>query len=441
MKRSDPAAPERNAPLESSAYDALIGETVNGNFRLVRRLGSGAMGRVFQAEQLSLKKMVAIKLMRNELMADAKLIQRFELEARAASALNHPNVIQIIDCGRDRDYLFIAMELLAGFDLGQLLRREWPIPLHRIARIIDQVLSALDEAHSQGIVHRDLKPGNIMLVPRRGEMEFVKVLDFGIAKAAGGERPNVTMAGLVFGTPEYMSPEQARGHEVDGRTDLYAVATLLYELIVGEIPFASASPVDVMARQLSEVPVAPSQRNLFIPPALEDLIMRGLAKKPSERPQSAAEFQVQLRQALIGVVDQWPTHPGTLPPSTLAPLSAAAVAAAVATPSGGASPASAPPVARKRSARALLVGAAIVLAFAAGTTAYVATRRSARPGNGSPPATAQPAAGPSLARPSMLARPPAAAPPVDDDATTNSENEEAAARGAGPHVIGPRRRR
>jgi serine/threonine protein kinase len=290
-----------------SFADPLIGRIIGGNFRVLKLIGTGAMGHVYQAEQLSLGKMVALKLLRNELMGDDKLIKRFELEARNASQLNHPNSIQIIDFGRDRDLLYIAMELLPGVDLGQLILREGPLPLGRIARIMDQVLAALDEAHAQGIVHRDLKPGNIMLVSRRGEPDFVKVCDFGIAKAqTSREGAGLTMKGLVCGTPEYMSPEQARGEEVDGRSDLYAVGVILYQLVTGELPFTASSPVGILSKHLAEPPLRPTMRRpgLVLPPAFERVILRALAKDAEDRPQTPVEMRHELR-ASVSDTGEW----------------------------------------------------------------------------------------------------------------------------------------
>ncbi len=313
------AGPTDNAP------DPIIGRIIGNNFRVVQLIGAGAMGRVYQAEQLSLGKMVAVKLLHSELMGDEMLIKRFELEAKNASSLNHVNSIQIIDFGRDGSLLYIAMELLPGVDLAQLLEREGELPLGRIARIMDQVLAALDEAHAQGIIHRDLKPGNIMLVSRRGERDFVKVCDFGIAKAQtprDGEM--LTMKGLVCGTPEYMSPEQARGEVVDGRSDLYAVACILYQLVTGHVPFGGTAAVEVLSKHLVEPPPAilARRRDGAVPPALDALIMRGLAKERGDRPQTAAEFRQELRVALPGLVDRWSNHTfGTPGPSVSAATS------------------------------------------------------------------------------------------------------------------------
>jgi len=308
-------APDAEATADSTAYDDLIGKTIAHNFQIVRRIGSGGMGRVYEAEQLSLGKRVAIKILRREFMGDERVLTRFELEARAVAAINHPNLVQIFDCGRDvdLDLVYIAMELLPGRDLSQLIQREWPLPLQRVVHIVDDVLAALDEAHAQGIVHRDLKPGNIMLVPRRNQADLVKVLDFGIAKAPQSRgRHNPTMAGFVFGTPEYMAPEQARGEAVDGRTDLYAVAAILYQLLTGEIPLPAPSPPEILARLLRDEPERPSARGkIHLPETLEDLLMRGLSKSPNDRPQNASQFRDELREALVGIVDWWPGQTGT----------------------------------------------------------------------------------------------------------------------------------
>jgi serine/threonine protein kinase len=297
--------------------DPHIGRIIGTNFRVLKLIGTGAMGYVYQAEQLSLGKMVALKLLRSELQGDERLLKRFELEARNASRLSHPNSIQIIDFGRDQDLLYIAMELLQGVDLGQLILREGPLPLARIGRIMDQVLGALDEAHAQRIVHRDLKPSNIMLASRRGDPDFVKVCDFGIAKAqTSREGVGLTLKGLVCGTPEYMSPEQARGDEVDGRSDLYAVGVILYQLVTGDLPFTASSPVGILSKHLNDPPVPPSLRRpgLSISTALESIILGALAKDPTRRPQTAEQLRRQLRAVLADLPDR-PPHTGPHAPA------------------------------------------------------------------------------------------------------------------------------
>src|SRR5262245_38964221 len=223
-----------------ASLDPMPGRVIAGNFRIEKLIGAGAMGNVYKAEQLSLGKQVPVKVLHHHLVTDQTLVTRFKREAKIASLLNHPNSIQIIDSGQDSDgTLYIAMELLTGRDLAQVIRDDFPLPLPRVVRIMTQVLSALDEAHAHGVIHRDLKPGNIMLVEHRGEPDFVKVCDFGIAKAPADEEGEgsqmQTLQGLVCGTPEYMSPEQARGETLDGRSDLYAAAVILYQMVTGEV--------------------------------------------------------------------------------------------------------------------------------------------------------------------------------------------------------------
>ena len=194
---------------------------------------------------------------------DAALAKRFYREAKSASMLSHPNILQIIDFGDDAGLLFIAMELLSGRDLYRAIKQEFPLSLERIGHIGGQILGALDEAHAKGVVHRDLKPENVMLLDVRGESDFVKVCDFGIAKVASerdGEGSAITMAGMVCGTPEYMSPEQARGDALDGRSDLYAMAVILYQMVTGDVPFRAESALGVITKHLTEEPTPPSKR-------------------------------------------------------------------------------------------------------------------------------------------------------------------------------------
>jgi serine/threonine protein kinase len=285
--------------------DPLPGRIIAGNFRIDGLIGSGAMGNVYKAEQLSLGKQVAIKVLHPHLMGDEKLVGRFKREAKSASLLNHPNSIQIIDSGQDRDgTLYIAMELLTGRDLAQVIRDDFPLPLPRVVRILSQVLSALEEAHAQRVIHRDLKPSNIMLIQRRDEKDFVKVCDFGIAKATLSEADDraamLTIQGLVCGTPEYMAPEQARAEPLDGRADLYAAAVILYQMVTGDIPFRADSPMAIVSRHLVEAPVPPSKRrpDLRLPKIIDDVVLRGLEKEREMRYPTAVAF----REVLEGVL-------------------------------------------------------------------------------------------------------------------------------------------
>jgi serine/threonine protein kinase len=276
----------------------MIGKIIGNNFRLLEVVGTGAMGTIFKAEQVSLGKTVVIKLLHRHLLGDPSLSKRFHREARAASLLNHPNTIQIIDFGQMQNGpLYIAMEYVPGRDLAEVLFRDYPIAPLRIVSIVRQIASALDEAHANGVLHRDLKPENIMVGDRRNQHDFVKVLDFGIAKlqdnaqTAGGFQ---TVAGVVCGTPEYMSPEQARGETLDGRSDLYALGVLLYQLLTNRLPFEGESPLAVVTQHLSKEPVPPSKFVQGIPQSLENLALSLLVKPREGRPGSALDVVAEL---------------------------------------------------------------------------------------------------------------------------------------------------
>lgn len=279
----------------SDDQDAFIGQIVAKNFRIEKLLGVGGMGKVYKARQLSLDKDVVIKILHDHFRDDPQLVQRFQREARAASRLNHPNSIQVIDFGQDDNgVLFMAIEFLNGRDLFGILKEDGPLSAERLAKMMIQVCSALAEAHAQNVIHRDLKPENIMIVDHRGT-EHVKVLDFGIAKIQDpDETPGqaLTQAGMVCGTPEYMSPEQARGLKLDHRSDLYALGVVCYQLVTGELPFTADSPIGIVTKHILEEPEPPAARfpNLNIPPALEQLIMKSMAKDADARFATATEM-------------------------------------------------------------------------------------------------------------------------------------------------------
>ena len=357
---------------ESLEADPLIGRLVSQKFKVERLLGAGAMGRVYLAEQTNLGKQVALKVLHNAMSGDAALAKRFYREAKSASMLAHPNILQIIDFGDDGGLLFIAMELLTGRDLYRVIKTEWPFALERIGHIGGQILGALDEAHAKGVVHRDLKPENVMLLDVRGESDFVKVCDFGIAKVASerdGEGSAITMAGMVCGTPEYMSPEQARGDALDGRSDLYAAAVILYQMVVGDVPFRAESALGVITKHLTETPTPPTQRrqNANIPPALEAVILRGLEKKKDDRFASASEMKAALLES-CGLKRSSSTSNERVRASGIVDIGTAAT--------GVATPASVPqqPAAGPRGRTGVVVGALAALLIVGGG-AYVVVKR------------------------------------------------------------------
>lgn len=293
------SCPSCGATLARGEPDDYIGRTIAQKYQVEALIGEGGMGRVFRARQVALDKLVVLKVLRHSLLGDDRTVARFKREAKAASRLNHANSISILDFGQTEDgALFIAMEFVPGQDLHTVLSKEGPLPESRIVRVVSQVLSALYDAHNAGVIHRDLKPENIMVEQRRNEPDFVKVLDFGIAKIqdSEGDGPALTRTGFVCGTPEYMSPEQARGATLDHRSDLYAVGVILYQLLTGRLPFESDTAVGYATKHLTEEPVPPSRKRpeIRVSPAMERLIMRALSKSPDDRPQDAEAFKAEL---------------------------------------------------------------------------------------------------------------------------------------------------
>ncbi len=281
--------------------DSLVGQILNGRYRVIELIGKGGMGAIYRVEHLLMKKELACKIILPQLGADETVSRRFEREAEAAARLDHPNIITITDFGPTGDgQLFMVMELLSGPSLTQLLS-SGPLPAPRALEITRQVLAALGHAHKSGVVHRDLKPDNIILTDRDGK-EHVKLLDFGIAKITFGDRADesITEAGMVFGTPEYLSPEQATGDPVDGRADLYATGIILFEMLAGRRPFESESKVKVISMHVTHpIPrlreTAPTlAANLVEVGRWEKVIDRALAKERDTRFADAAEFSAAL---------------------------------------------------------------------------------------------------------------------------------------------------
>ena len=279
----------------------LTGRVIAGRFEIVEHLGTGGMGTVYKAKHITLPRTFAIKILRDELSEDEGFIERFRREAIAASRVEHPNVIYITDFGKtDEGEVYLIMEYLQGVGLDQVLANQGRLPQNRAINILAQIADALDVAHSVNVVHRDLKPENILITEERGRKDFVKLLDFGIAKVRTPEFDGapLTIQGEVFGTAEYMSPEQATGKQVDGRSDLYAVGCLAHELLTGEPPFLG-SAVAILRDHVYTKPKTPSAMHpdLNILPPLDALVLRCLAKEPAKRYQRGAE----LRQDLMRV--------------------------------------------------------------------------------------------------------------------------------------------
>jgi serine/threonine protein kinase len=267
--------------------DVMIGREVAGRYRILAKIGEGGMGAVFRAEQISLKRTVALKLLKPDLVATPVLLRRFNAEAEAVAKLNHPNTVGIYDFGQDTDgALFIAMEYIEGRSLRSALTKEGPMHPARAVYIATQVASSLADAHHSGVVHRDLKPDNVMLQDKGKFRDVVRVLDFGIAKLRDDNRATaMTAAGDVLGTPQYMAPEQIRGETIDGRTDVYALSAMLYEMITGRMVFEATTVLAILSKHLTDIPQAPSQRrpDLGLPPAIDELLLAGLVKQPAQR--------------------------------------------------------------------------------------------------------------------------------------------------------------
>ena len=308
MAPPDPTGPDAAAKAAAELVHKRIGSTIGGRYRVVSLIGEGGMGAVYQVEHTLIRKRMALKVLNPDLMQNPEMVTRFEREALAAAHLDHPNVVAATDLGRtEDDALFLVLEYVDGSNLRDILSFG-PMPAQRVLHIARQVVSALVRAHALSIVHRDLKPENIMLAQREGDVDFVKVLDFGLAKvrveallATEGDVTRseaLTRHGTIFGTPTYMAPEQAVGAEVDGRTDLYSLGVIMYELLVGEPPFPGDDPSELLKQHVigKVPPIAERAPSLKLPAVLEQLIMRLLEKRPDKRPQEA--------RAVLDTIDQ-----------------------------------------------------------------------------------------------------------------------------------------
>jgi len=273
--------------------DTLINTLFDGRYRIMRKLGSGGMADVYLAEDEELGRRVAIKILNDRHANDEQFVERFRREAKNAAGLSHPNIVSIYDRGEAEGTYYIAMEYLDGRSLKELVVARGPLPIQDAIAATRQVLGALRFAHRKGVVHRDIKPHNVM-ADADGRL---KVTDFGIARAGVSQ---MTEAGSIIGTAQYLSPEQARGAAVDQRSDLYSVGIVLYEMLTGQVPFTGESPVEIAMKHLSDTPRPPSMLRPEIPPDLDMVVLRALAKNPEDRFQTAEEMDAELERVAAG---------------------------------------------------------------------------------------------------------------------------------------------
>jgi beta-lactam-binding protein with PASTA domain/tRNA A-37 threonylcarbamoyl transferase component Bud32 len=277
-----------------AVQDTLIGTVFDGRYRVIRRLGSGGMANVYLAEDEELGRRVAIKVLDEKHANDEQFVERFRREAKNAASLSHPNIVSIYDRGEAEGTYYIAMEYIEGRTLKDLILSRGPLPTERAVSYARQILGAVRFAHRKGIVHRDIKPHNV-LVDTDGRL---KVTDFGIARAGASQ---MTEAGSIIGTAQYLSPEQARGASVDQRSDLYSVGIVLYEMLTGSVPFTGDTPVEIAMKHISAVPQPPSAARPSVPDDLDLVVLRALAKDPRERFQSAEEMDSELGRLAAGL--------------------------------------------------------------------------------------------------------------------------------------------
>jgi serine/threonine protein kinase len=308
--------------------DPFIGRDIlEGQFKILQKIGSGGMGSVYRAQQTDMNRMVGVKILHPKLANRKDLVSRFRREARAMSHLAHPNTTKVFLYGElDDGSLYIVMEFLDGKNLNQTVRADGPFSVQRALPILIQVCGALDEAHKAGIIHRDMKPENIFLCQQGGLKDYAKVLDFGLAKVTEREmRPGsliLTQEGMVFGTPEFMSPEQAQGKVLTPASDIYSLAVILYEVLTGKLPYDAKTPMDYIQAHVTVKPIPLDERvpDKHFPPLLSKVIERALAKKPEDRFPSSAEFAAAMQAVLEGRTELPKVPADTAPTVKMAPV-------------------------------------------------------------------------------------------------------------------------
>lgn len=299
------ACPHDGALLRPIIQDPLIGTVLAGNYEILEVLGQGGMGVVYRGKHSLMERIVAIKMLLSQLISDTNSVKRFQQESKAAARLKHPHIIDVYDFGiSPAGQPYIVMEFLEGTPLSDLIKKEGQIGVERSIKLISQACDALDHAHKQGVVHRDLKPSNIVLTQYDEEKDYVKVVDFGVAKLIevgnNNEGQRLTQAGEVCGSPVYMSPEQCMGQDLDARSDIYSMGIVLYETLTGKLPILGKTMVDTMSKHISEPPVPfnEARPDLYIPERLEWVVMKAMAKDPAQRHQTMEEFKLDLDLAI-----------------------------------------------------------------------------------------------------------------------------------------------
>ncbi len=309
--RAEPGAPPTGlalAQVQAAQADLrrtdFLGQVLDGRYRVEELIGEGGMGRVYLAEHVEIGRRVAIKILHPVYGRMPDLVERFRREARAASKIGHPHIVDVTDSGTTEDgSVYFVMEYLEGIELATVIDREGALDVARALRVATQICRALSAAHAVGIIHRDLKPENIFLTVREGAADFVKVLDFGIAKSSEAEEARgkrLTHPGMAMGTPEYMSPEQAAGRPADERCDVYAVGAILYEMLTGTPPYEGDNFMEILTKKATVDPTTPSSIRAELPPVVEALVQSAMARDPAQRPPSMEAFEYELTKCLAG---------------------------------------------------------------------------------------------------------------------------------------------